>query len=257
VKTTAKALLFAILSGITLFGSTISSSNLSSSTGTIGTYNFSTFDTTSTNMGGLLVDVTYASGATATCTWTNGVNGCSSAGNFSITETNGANGTFNGTWNFTDSKTGTSVTAITFIGSGPGNTSGLVGFDLCWNSNNTPNYANTGGTTTSCGVEGTVGSNIGWSAGTVTGGKAVSPTSVVYTNAVKLPTASVPVGDEFSKVTFNFASGSFTNSATAFTWRMDTDSLQSAVPEPATLGMVGFALLGLGGLRRRRNRQRS
>ncbi len=255
MRKTVRVLLLVSAAAASLFGSTITSSTITSPTGTVGSYNFNTFDAAATSMGGLIVQVNYANSTSATCTWVNGTNGCTSATNFSITETDGANGTFNGTWNFTDSKTGTSVLSLVFIGSGPGNASGFVGFDLCWNSANTPNYANTGGSNTACGVEGTVGSNIGWSAGTVAGGNTNIPTSVVYTNAVKLPTAATPVGDEFSKVTFNFTSGSFTNSATAFTWRMDSDLLSSPVPEPGTLGVVGIALLGLGGLRLRRKRR--
>ncbi len=263
--------------GVMLAGATmVSATNITGTTtpsytspnGTIGFYNLTSFGTAATTQGGLIVQVNYTGGsnsAGATCTWTTGVNGCSVANGFSVSLADGANGSYDGTWTLTDSRTGGAIiSSIVFIGSGAGNPAGLTGFDLCFNSpGTTPDYLNAG----NCNGVGTVGSNIGWSAGTAAGGTTgLSPNSIVYTNAVALPSTS-PVGDEFSKVTFGFctvsngsapcnaAANTFQN-GNSMTWRMDTDTLST--PEPATLGLVGFSLFGLGALkRRRRNRAKS
>jgi hypothetical protein len=237
------------------FASTITSGDVTNSTGTVGVYNLSAFDTTSDLQAGLIVQVTWYGGASSSCTWT-ATGTCTGGTGFTVSETNGANGTYNGTWNFTNSRAASNVDTITFLGSGAGNPNGPVAFNMCWNGT-AVSTTNTGCVANS----GTAGSNLGWTAATVAGGNGTaSPTNVLYTNAMKLPTnTGVPVGDEFSKVVFTFANtpttGNFGTSGTAFTWRMDSDSVSAvAAPEPATYGMVGLALAGLGALRLRKRK---
>ena len=237
------------------FASTISSGNVTDSTGTVGVYNLSSFETTSDLQAGLIVQVTWYGGASSSCTWT-ATGTCTGGTGFTVSETDGANGTYNGTWHFTNSRAASNLDTITFLGSGVGNPNGPVAFNMCWNGT-AVSTTNTGCVANS----GTAGSNLGWTAATVGGGNATaSPSNVLYTNMMKLPTnPGAPIGDEFSKVVFTFAdtpaAGHFATSGTAFTWRMDTDSVSPVTaPEPATYGMVGLALAGLGALRRRKRK---
>lgn len=236
----------------TLSASTIN--GVTSSTGTTSTVSFSSFTAQSNTMGGMLVQVTWNDSTIQTCTWVNATGGCNGT-NFQIRETDGSTQTYNGTWQVWNTRTtaNTSITSFTLIGTGAGNSGGTVVFDLCWNSGNTPNYTNSGAGTT-CGVEGTLDSNVGWSASAYAAGSP-SATSVVYTNAIIRLGSGAPVGDEFGRVTFNFAAGNFAGNAStaagnAFTWRMDSDIV--VIPEPATFGLVGLTLLGVGVLRRRK-----
>ena len=229
--------------------STINTGNVSNSTGTVDTYNLGAFSTNSAQQAGLIVQVTWWDNSSAQCTWISA--GTCTGSNFLVSEADGANGTYDGTWNFTNRKVVSSLKSVTFLGSGPGNLGGNVAFNMCW-TGSAVSTTNTGCVANS----GTPGSNLGWTAATLAGGNASSPSSVLYTNMIKLPSnAGAPVGDEFGTVIFNFANGNFASSPTAFTWRMDSDTVSLATPEPATLGMVGLALVALSFVRLRTRRR--
>jgi hypothetical protein len=244
-----------------LYGSSITTP--SEVAGTIGTYGIASFDAKATNMVGLKVVVTWSDNSTATCTWS-GTGGCGSASRFSISEADGTSDAYNGTWSITNlfnpSGPNPTITKVQLIGSGVDNPTGLVGFDICWNgspSSGSQNWTNAGASGGTCGNEGTPGTNIGWTASGLSGGRNISTSSVTYTDRVRLSSGPANgVGDEFSEVTLNFGSGVFTDTSSAFTWRMDADLLTASVPEPATFGLVGLSLLALGGVRTRRRKTR-
>jgi len=228
--------------------------------GTVGTYGIASFDAAARNMVGLKVVVTWSDNSTANCTWSDATGGCSSANRFSISENDGSSDVYNGVWSITNlfnpSGPNPTITKIQLEGSGAANSTGLVGFDICWNgspSSGSQNWTNAGASGGTCGNEGTPGTNVGWTASGLNSGRNISTSSVSYTDRVRLSSGPANgVGDEFSEVTLNFASGVFTNSNTAFTWRMDADLLSASVPEPATFGLVGLSLLALGVRARRR-----
>lgn len=102
---------------------------------------------------------------------------------------------------------------------------------------------------------GTVGGAQGWSAGdngpSGAAGTAGITATALYTDLLTDPSQPTPVGDEWGDLLLTFT-GTFTSGNT-FTFRGDTDSIST--PEPATVGMMGLALIGLGALRfRRRSR---
>ena len=262
MKTLTQVAVVGMLAGGGLYASSITTP--SEVAGTIGTYGVASFDAAARTMVGLKIVVTWSDNSTATCTWSDVTGGCNSANRFSISENDGTLDTYNGVWSITNlfnpSGPNPTITKIQLIGSGVDNPTGLVGFDICWNgspSTGSQNWTNAGAIGGTCGNEGTPGTNIGWTASGLNGGRNISTSSVTYTDRVRLPTGPANgVGDEFSEVTLNFASGVFTNTQQAFTWRMDTDLLLASVPEPATFGLVGLALLALGGVKARRRKIR-
>lgn len=238
-----------------LLGSTITSGNVSSTQGTVGLYSVSTYSTTEAAMIGMVVQVTwYGVGGSEQCTWT--ATGCSVANGFSVSEADGGAGTYNGTWSFTNSNSGNYVNSITFLGSGVNNPTGTTVFNMCWNGSSA-STSNSGCVANS----GTTNSNLGWTASSVGGGNSASPSSVVYSNEIHATSLATIYGDEFSQVAFTFpnynTSGYFASGGSAFTWRMDTDTVASSVPEPATYGLVGFVLAGLGAMRFRKQKRKS
>ena len=107
-----------------------------------------------------------------------------------------------------------------------------------------------------CGVAGTVVSgncgNGGGSISTVSGGANIAAT-IAYSNlATDLETSGPqPYSPLYGKVTFTWAPGVFA-SGNVFTFGGNSDFFINSVPEPATYGMVGLALVGIGALRMRR-----
>ena len=155
-------------------------------------------------------------------------------GTFTITLTPPNSETGSATWSITN--TNTSAVAITSltINLQPGNSI----FHPC----------GTPGTGTI--VSGNC-NNSGGSVSSVSGGLGIVA-DVYYKNlATDLVTSGPqPYSPLFYEVQFTWASGVFMPNATAFTFGANSDFF--VAPEPATYGMVGLALAGLGALRFRR-----
>jgi hypothetical protein len=238
-----------LLTPLLAFGTTFSGTTITTSTGTVTTWAISNATSGLSNMGGMLVAVTWADNTVFNCVWVNG-SGCSVANGFSVTETDGANGTFNGTWSLTNLRAASNIRSIML--NGLGTPSGRTVFDTCWNGSNPGTIDLTPGN--GCGTAtGTAGSNQGYTAWSASGGSnAPSPSTVVYSNRINTYAGNA-VGDLWGMVTINFTNNGFVNGDT-FTWRMDTDLVTT--PEPATAGFVGLALVAFGCLRFRRHRTR-
>jgi hypothetical protein len=237
-----------------LSASTISS--FSTSNGTPYTVSYDSFSATEANMAGRL-SITAEFGANSlTCNWTNGAPpatpDCLSAGNFSVSFTNGAN-TYptvdNGFWTIIN-LSGNALTAITFngvVGAGNG-----VAFDRCMSG-----VATFNNTDSNCGYNGTVGSDRGWTANGRGDGTTSATAAVTYSNILSL-SGSAPVGDAYGVMRLVF-SGSFLNTTNhnSFTFNADADLVNAAIatPEPGSLALLGSGLAGLAFLARRRRRQ--
>jgi hypothetical protein len=210
-------------------------------------------------MGGLVITATFADGAQS-CTWVNAT-GCAGTG-FTVTFPSGTQtdpdaGGSGATWTITNTRAagaGNQITSIFFNA-----VTGLLAFDRCMTGAGTFSDAtNSSGncSTGSGGIEGTTGSNTGWSAATATGGTAGISAAALYANELKISSQAVQ-GDAWGSLKLTFGgTTSFVNGDT-FTFQADTDKLASAggtVPEPATFGLVGLALVGLGVLRSRKIR---
>ena len=262
----------------TTFNGATAAYSISSNNGSVQFFNVLNYGTTfgtnggatDTPMTGLQIMVTFSDNSTASCTWatqTTTTGHCVSANEFTVAGTDGANATYNGTWTLTNNNSSLYIKAVSFYGSGTGNTAGgLTSFNACGTYTGTyPTgtfTANTSPTGAFCGSAGTGTPNAsyGWTASGVAGGTAnLAPNTVTYSNPIAnynttLSPGHNPVGDEFSTVNFGFCTsgtGCVAFAATdSIAFQMDTDTL--GTPEPATLGLVGISLLGFAALRRKK-----
>jgi len=76
---------------------------------------------------------------------------------------------------------------------------------------------------------------------------------VTYTGLVGLNDGNDPFGDIYRSMTIGFVGGLFT-SENSLAYFQDTDNLHNPVPEPSTMLLFGFGLVGLAGISRARKR---
>ncbi len=239
------------------YGSTITT--VSTSVGTPYTVTFGSEASTEDNMmGRLTITAFFSSGASsASCLWTSSAVNCSDAGDFSVAFTPDGNthpvNSFGGDqWTITNLRAAGAGNITSIVFDGLAGTTGL-GFDRCMSANSS--FDDTNSPFLFCGfaTEGTPGSAVGYSAEGSSGGTTSATAVAVYSNVLHL-SGSAPVNDVWGRLTMNFT-GSFASGGT-FTFQADTDLLSSfspdtTTPEPATLGMFGVALFGIGLLRRK------
>jgi hypothetical protein len=261
------------------FGSTVFS--VATNIGQQYTVSTNTFSTTGNDMAGMRISATFSDSSTGFCIWATGTTaGCSATtgnGKFTIgfpgaTDTDPAAGALSTSiWTITNNSTA-NLASLTINGLYNGT---MVDFDRCtyaattggalqFDDTDTQVAGGTcysGGSTTGVhAVEGTPGSNVGFSAKGASNG--TNPTSsqpmVTYTNRLHLSGQSA-VGDIWGEIVLTFGqgtTGAFSSNQT-FRFIADTDLLTSAAvdvtPEPATFAVMGFALAGIGLLRLRRN----
>lgn len=191
------------------------------------------FSTTTAEMLGSMVTVTFFGGSMNSAIWT--AAGASNTG-WSLFE---SGDTYSGPWTFTNTASagGLAITSFAFDGA-PGNTT----FDISPSTIGSP------------------GSSFGRSFSSVTGPAGLS-VNALYTN--QLNVGGVFYGDEYTKLITTFGGGGLT-SGNSITFRADTDNasvrgggITASVPEPATWAMmlVGFGAIG-GAMRKSRQRQR-
>jgi len=221
---------------------------------------FTVLSTTNENqkadeVGGLLVTATFGTGGgTATCTFANNSNVCTSAGNFSLTITPANQNTSAATWEIRNLRTGTAGTTddlISVMMDGTNANNGVPGLGTVFNpcvTSTSPLVFNLGGGCSGAGTGN--GESIQSHSGGITGVTA----TVFYDKVVMLSTDSVPGGNLWFRATMTFSGTTFegqgSGGGTAFLFDGDTDMVD--IPEPATYGLVGLALAAFGAFRLRK-----
>jgi hypothetical protein len=205
---------------------------------------------TGANMGPMLVTVNFVNGDTDFCFWSTSLMGCNGT-NSMFTIRVSAGDTRNATWTVDNNHANVFGSGENLVSFTINALAGYVGFDQCLNGL-TGNKPGVPGPTSNpnqfCLGTGTTNSGTGLAAQDGTGGN--NTMSVVYSNRLYTPTQNL--GDLYGTATFTVDGSSFTPSE-VFTWEMDTDLM--VTPEPATFGMMGFALIVLGGIRRKYSRR--
>lgn len=263
---------FAVLAAtfsVASFGSTVTYSSPATQNDTTFTVSISTATTTGSDMAGIEFSAYLNGSSTAsTCVWAAGSTaGCTTSSGVEIgfpgtTSTDPAAGGAGAIWTITnDAGAGNDVTKVV-INAVVGDTE----FDLCtYGVSNTIDLTNDShGETNYCSggtaSQGTVGSNVGYSAIGAPGGSSITGTAT-YSDLLHLSsqTVATAVGDIWGDLTFTFPAsdgGEFVNGDT-FKFYADTDTLSSAqadAPEPASVGLLGMGLVGMGLLSIRRTR---
>jgi hypothetical protein len=232
-----------IIAGLVcLFSAVVCASTINSSSATVGT-TFSGFDNgpeKGTDLGGAIA---YLPGGD-TCTFiTVASNSVCTGLNFTITLTPPTANTGSATWTITNTS-GNEITELT-INLQPSNSV----FHPCADKSGNIVQKNCGGS--------------GSSIQSVSGGSAITA-NVTYTNlATDLNTSGAhPYSPLYGQVTFYFGTcpgcTSFIGQNSTFTFSGSTDLFAvSTAPEPATYGMVGFALAALGAARFYRRKRKA
>ena len=248
-----KKKIFTVIGIVCCGAGLLSASNITASSASSGTNYFATgpfnANQKASEVVGMTVTITYVSGSVIdTCAFAATGICATVVGSRTLASTTPASqNTSAALWSVFNTQAGETVSTVTFNGV-PGKTV----FNPCLTSG-TPNFSGSG-CAAPAGEDPGFGNSL--SVSSHSGGLALNA-KANYSDAVRAA-GNVYLSDLYAKVVLtNFTGGSFTSSATAFTFDADTDQVTALTvdtPEPATYGLVGLALAGLGALKFRRRK---